>query len=103
MALPPRGRRTTGTCCVDSPGSRKSSLEGMQPISDAAHSLQRARAVAELAPQAGHRHLHHVRAARPLVAPDVAQERLAGDRLAAAVVEVAQDVALELGERDPAV
>ena len=58
-------------------------------------------AVAELAPQARDRDVDDVRAARPLVAPHVAQERVACDRLPLAGDQVAHHLALELGECDP--
>ena len=51
--------------------------------------------------ETGDRDVDHVRAARPLVAPDVAQERVPRHGLALAVDQVAHHVALELRQRDP--
>ena len=82
--------------------SASRTIRAPQAVADAAHGLQRRRAVAELAPQARDGDLDDVGAAGPLVAPDVAQQRLARDRLVLAVAQVAQQVALELGERDAA-
>ena len=85
-----RRRRCSPRCARWRRGCRATESELPQAVADAAHRLQRARAVAELAPQPGHGDLDDVGAAGPLVAPDVAQERLARDRLVLAVAQVAR-------------
>src|SRR5215207_7064614 len=83
-------------------GPSRRALEAPQPVADPAHGLEGRRAVGQLAAQAGYGDLDDVGAARPLVAPDVAQERLARHGPALALAQVAQDLALELGQRDAA-
>src|SRR4051794_21231487 len=76
--------------------------EALEPVADAAHRLERSGALTELAPQRAHYDFHDVRAARPVVAPDVPQQRAALDGEPLALLQVAQDVELEPGQVDVA-
>src|SRR3954467_8928238 len=88
-------RRGRGT-----PRRRSSSVERAQAVADAAHRLERGRALAELAAEPADRDLDDVGAAGPRVTPDVAQQPLALDGLALAFLQIAEDVEFELGEHD---
>src|SRR3954470_23256367 len=78
------------------------STEALEPVADPAHRLQRAGALTELAPQRAHDDFHDVRAAGPVIAPDVPQQRCAPDGEPLALLQVAQDVELEPGQGDVA-
>src|SRR3954449_3374380 len=78
------------------------SSEALEPVADAAYRFQRTGALAELAPQRADDDFHDVRAARPVVAPDVPQQRFALDGAPFALLEVAKDVEFEPGQVDVA-
>jgi hypothetical protein len=76
------------------PGSGR----GREAVAPAAHRLQVAGAVTELAAEGADHDLYDVAAAGPVVAPYVAQQRCPADHPAITFVQVLQDVELQLGE-----
>src|SRR4051794_2703315 len=100
---PPSGAvRMGGPDLGDGEPRPRRSSEALEPVADAAYRFQRTGALAELAPQRADDDFHDVRAARPVVAPDVPQQRFALDGAPFALLEVAKDVEFEPGQVDVA-